>query len=62
VSHDIDDLILMSHHEVNEIIVRKMKEIVPEFISNNSEYEKLDKVKISKTISDTEKAIKIAVT
>lgn len=27
----------------NEAIVRKMKEIVPEFISNNSEYEKLDK-------------------
>ncbi|MBD0285458.1 MAG: polysaccharide biosynthesis protein [Bacteroidota bacterium] len=60
VSHDIDDLILMSHHEVNEIIVRKMKDIVPEFISNNSEYEKLDKIKLNKTTSETEKSFNIA--
>ncbi len=32
----------------DEDIVIKIKEIVPEFISNNSEYEKLDKIEIDK--------------
>ncbi len=39
----IDDLITMFEAQDNEAIVRKMKEIVPEFISNNSSFEKLDK-------------------
>jgi hypothetical protein len=33
-----------------EEIVLKMKEIVPEFISNNSAYEKLDSLKVKKKI------------
>lgn len=44
----VDDIsaLLKLNQESNEIaIVNKMKEIVPEFISNNSEFEKLDKKK-----------------
>jgi FlaA1/EpsC-like NDP-sugar epimerase len=38
---------LMAVHEIkNTDIVRKLKSIVPEFVSNNSEFEKLDKVKV----------------
>ncbi len=41
----IEDLIAV--HEINNTeIVRKLKSIVPEFVSNNSEFEKLDKVKV----------------
>ncbi len=36
-------LIQLFEKQENNTIVSKMKEIVPEFISNNSEYEKLDK-------------------
>lgn len=39
----IQTLIDLSVQQVNEAIVRQMKKIVPEFISNNSEYQKLDK-------------------
>lgn len=42
ISNDINDLIAMFNAQNNEMIVRKMKEIVPEFISQNSVYEKLD--------------------
>ncbi|MES2799934.1 MAG: nucleoside-diphosphate sugar epimerase/dehydratase [Bacteroidota bacterium] len=38
----IDELISSFDQQDNTIIVRKMKEIVPEFISNNSIYEQLD--------------------
>ena len=38
----IEDLIQLFDSQHNEHIVRKMKEIVPEYISNNSEFEKLD--------------------
>jgi FlaA1/EpsC-like NDP-sugar epimerase len=38
----IEDLIQLFDSQQNEQIVRKMKEIVPEYISNNSEFEKLD--------------------
>ena len=38
----IEDLIQLFDSQQNEHIVRKMKEIVPEYISNNSEFEKLD--------------------
>ena len=43
VCKDIDDLITLSHQYDNMAIVAKMKAIVPEYKSNNSVYEKLDK-------------------
>ena len=43
VSRDIDDLIAISRQYDDMATVRKMKEIVPEFISNNSVYSALDK-------------------
>ncbi len=39
----IDDLIVLFDAQQNVNIVSKMKEIVPEYISNNSEFEVLDK-------------------
>jgi len=44
VSRKIAGLIELSKQKNNMAIVRKMKEIVPEFISQNSIYESLDKV------------------
>jgi FlaA1/EpsC-like NDP-sugar epimerase len=38
----IDELITLFEDQDNITIVKKMKEIVPEFISNNSDFEKLD--------------------
>jgi FlaA1/EpsC-like NDP-sugar epimerase len=42
VVRDIEELISMSRLEDNYGIVKKMKELVPEFKSKNSQYEKLD--------------------
>lgn len=42
ISEDIRELIALFDTQDNNAIVRKMKEIVPEFISKNSEFEKLD--------------------
>ncbi len=42
-SDQIDELITLFENQDNNSIVRKMKEIVPEYISQNSVYEKLDK-------------------
>ncbi len=42
VSQNIDDLIEISKHFDNMATVKKMKEIVPEYKSNNSIYESLD--------------------
>lgn len=39
----VQDLVDLFNSQDNDAIVAKMKEIVPEFISNNSRYEKLDK-------------------
>lgn len=39
----IDELIALFESQKNEQIVSKMKQIVPEYISNNSEFELLDK-------------------
>ncbi len=39
----IKELIALFYIQNNEEIVRKMKDIVPEFVSNNSSFEKLDK-------------------
>ncbi|MFN0187888.1 MAG: polysaccharide biosynthesis protein [Bacteroidia bacterium] len=43
VSGEIDALIDLFNSQNNEAIVTKMKKIVPEFLSKNSEYERLDK-------------------
>ena len=43
VSRDIDDLVEISKQFDDMATVRKMKEIVPEYKSNNSVYEQLDK-------------------
>ncbi|MFO0495756.1 MAG: polysaccharide biosynthesis protein [Flavobacteriia bacterium] len=40
---EINSLVEMFESQQNEKIVSKMKEIVPEFVSNNSDFEKLDK-------------------
>ena len=42
VSKDIDELVEISKHYDDMETVRKMKDIVPEYKSNNSVYEKLD--------------------
>ena len=42
VSQDIDELVELSKHYDNMATVKKMKEIVPEYKSKNSEYEVLD--------------------
>jgi len=44
ISGEIKELIGLFDTQNNEAIVKKMKQIVPEFISRNSEYEKLDRV------------------
>ncbi len=41
---DIEELIDLFKLQNNEAIVRKMKEMLPEYVSANSEYEKLDRV------------------
>lgn len=43
VNKDIEELVDISKHYDNMTTVKKMKEIVPEYKSNNSEYEVLDK-------------------
>ncbi|MGE0638618.1 MAG: polysaccharide biosynthesis protein [Bacteroidia bacterium] len=43
VSKDVDELIQLMETQDNQRIVTKMKQMVPEFISNNSEFEALDK-------------------
>ena len=43
VSRQIDDLIETAHSFDAMTIAKKMKEIVPEFVSNNSVYSVLDK-------------------
>ena len=43
VNKDIEDLIEIAKDYENMSTVKKMKEIVPEYKSNNSEYEVLDK-------------------
>ena len=42
VKKDIDELITLAHTADNVAVVTKMKQMVPEFISNNSEFGKID--------------------
>ena len=44
ISHEISELVSLFDSQNNLTIVKKMKQIVPEFISNNSIYEQLDVV------------------
>lgn len=43
---DIEELISISRHGDDYALVRKMKELVPEFKSNNSEFEELDQLPV----------------
>jgi hypothetical protein len=43
VLKEINELTSMFDSQNNDFIVSKMKAIVPEFISNNSEFSKFDK-------------------
>jgi FlaA1/EpsC-like NDP-sugar epimerase len=47
IAKNINELILLFQTQNNKAIVAKMKEIVPEYISNNSIYSELDKMKVS---------------
>jgi len=42
VSKEINELIALFDEQNNEKIVRKLKHLIPEYISSNSEYERLD--------------------
>ncbi len=42
----IDDLLFSLHFEDHQLLVTRMKDIVPEYVSNNSDYSVLDKVKL----------------
>jgi FlaA1/EpsC-like NDP-sugar epimerase len=44
VRNNIEELIALFREQNNEAIVRKMKNIIPEYISNNSVFEELDRV------------------
>ncbi|MEX1383254.1 MAG: polysaccharide biosynthesis protein, partial [Lutibacter sp.] len=43
VKEHIKNLCTINNKENNELTVLKMKQIVPEFVSNNSKYQMLDK-------------------
>ena len=43
VKKNVDELVSLFNAQDNINLVRKMKEIVPEYISNNSVFEVLDK-------------------
>lgn len=42
IRNDIEDLSILSEQDNNNLLVSKMKQIVPEFISNNSRFQELD--------------------
>jgi FlaA1/EpsC-like NDP-sugar epimerase len=43
IEKEISELIILFDRQNNEMLVKKMKQIVPEFISRNSVYEELDR-------------------
>jgi FlaA1/EpsC-like NDP-sugar epimerase len=47
---DIDELLKLNRHSDVLAVVNKMKEIVPEFISKNSQFEELDNVEVGNTM------------
>jgi FlaA1/EpsC-like NDP-sugar epimerase len=46
---DIEELINIARHDDDYALVKKMKELVPEFKSNNSRYEELDHLQLEET-------------
>ena len=46
VKLEVDDLLKATQNEPEGELVRRMKQLVPEFVSNNSEYCKLDKLTV----------------
>lgn len=50
VVRDIDELISLGKLEDNYNLVKKMKELVPEFKSNNSQYEELDQLPLGEIL------------
>jgi len=46
VARLVSDLLFSLHFEDNELLVTRMKDLVPEYVSNNSSYSSLDKVKL----------------
>jgi len=44
IQSDIEELVSLFSTQRNDAIVRKMKQMVPEYVSANSEFEKLDVV------------------
>jgi FlaA1/EpsC-like NDP-sugar epimerase len=52
VRADIEELIDLNRQNDVFAVVNKMKEIVPEFISKNSEYEELDKQQLEEVVED----------
>jgi FlaA1/EpsC-like NDP-sugar epimerase len=53
VVRDIEELINLGRLEDHYGLVRKMKELVPEFKSNNSQYEKLDQLQLDEPFFET---------
>ena len=51
IEQDIEDLIKLAHEPYTKELVSKMKTVVPEFISNNSEFENLDKHQVEEPVS-----------
>ncbi|MDT0644573.1 nucleoside-diphosphate sugar epimerase/dehydratase [Zunongwangia sp. F363] len=47
ISSKIDDIIKSANKLKSEKVVARLKELIPEFISNNSSFQKLDKVEIN---------------
>jgi hypothetical protein len=43
VNQKINELVALFETQDNDMIVAKMKELVPEYISNNSTFSRLDK-------------------
>lgn len=55
IFNDIEGLAQLCHSNDSDLIVRKMKEIVPEFQSKNSQYEKIDFMDIFPAINGESK-------
>ena len=56
VIREIEELINLGRLEDNYNLVKKMKELVPEFISKNSQYEQLDQLPLDETETLLERA------
>ncbi len=57
VKDKIDDLCIMDLLNQDNLVVGKIKEIVPEFISNNSTFESIDKVNKSKKTTKSKESM-----